>query len=184
MKIYTSIDKIKQLKAFDQLDHPVALTAPMIVDDQVIIGMYCESIGSACIHIDIHKFIDLKHFLYDPKRFRLLVHGIKRIWENHEIGNLDTYTHVIADTEIMAYLLDSGRDKTEYSLSHLAHQYLKQPYPHRAVQICDKGFPEWMYEILAEDAYLIAELAAVLLEKMDADLNPDNSASKQRNVCS
>jgi len=57
----------------------------------------------------------------------------------------------------MTYLLDSGRDETEYSLSHLAHQYLKQPYPHRAVEICDTGFPESMYEILAEDAYLIAD---------------------------
>jgi len=148
MKIYKNINDIKQSSIFGQLDHPVALTAPMIVDDQVIIGMYCAPIGSACIHIDIHKFLTLKHFLYDPKRFRLLVHGIKRIWENHEIGNLDTHTFVIADTEIMAYLLDSGRDETEYSLSHLAHQYLQQPYPHRAVEICDTGYPESMYQIL------------------------------------
>ena len=78
------------LSIFTQLDHPVALTPPLILDDQVLIGLYCDLTGSACIHIDIDEFIDLKHFLYDPQWFRLLVHGIKRIWENHEIGTLDT----------------------------------------------------------------------------------------------
>jgi len=38
MQIYKNINQIKQLSIFDQLDHPVALTAPLIVDDQVIIG--------------------------------------------------------------------------------------------------------------------------------------------------
>jgi hypothetical protein len=36
MEIYTSIDSIKRLNLFNQLDHPVALTAPLIVDDPVI----------------------------------------------------------------------------------------------------------------------------------------------------
>ena len=63
MEIYTSIDPIKRLNIFYQLDHPVALTAPLILDDQVIIGIHCEIIGSACIHIDIHEFIDLKNLL-------------------------------------------------------------------------------------------------------------------------
>jgi hypothetical protein len=116
--------------------------------------MYCEPIGSACIHIDVHKFIEIKHFLYAPKWHRVLVHGIKRIWENHEIGNLDTYTDVIADTEMMTYLLDSGRDETEYSLGHLAHRYLEFNYPVRADEICDTPYPESMYQIIAYDAYL------------------------------
>jgi hypothetical protein len=42
MEIYTSIDQIKRLNIFNHLDHPVALTAPLIVDDEVIIGMYCQ----------------------------------------------------------------------------------------------------------------------------------------------
>ena len=73
MEIYTSIDSIKRLNIFNQLDHSVALTAPLILNDEVIIGMYCELIGSACIHIDIHTFIEIKHFLYDPKWFKLLL---------------------------------------------------------------------------------------------------------------
>jgi DNA polymerase-1 len=170
MMIYANIDDIKDLSIFKQLDHPVALTAPLIVDDQVLIGMYCHLTGSACMHLDINKLVDLKHFLYDPKLFRLLVHGIKRIWENHEIGTLDTYTDAIYDSELMAYLLDSGRDEHEYSLSRLAYRYLDVTYPHRADDLFEKDYPEVLYELLAYDAELIADLAAVLLDKMDADL--------------
>jgi hypothetical protein len=63
MEIYTSMDQTKQLSIVTQIDHPVALTAPLIADDEVIIGLYCEPTGSACIHIDSYKFIDLKRFL-------------------------------------------------------------------------------------------------------------------------
>lgn len=97
----------------------------MIADDQVIIGLYCELTGSACTHVDIHEFVDLNTFLYDPQWFRLLTHGIKRIWKELEIGTLDTHTHLIADTEMMAYFLDSGRDEHEYTLSYLAHRHLE-----------------------------------------------------------
>ena len=125
MEIYTGIDQIKQLPIFSQLDHPVALTTPLIADDQVIIGLYCEPTGSACIHIDRYKFIDLKRFLYDPKNHRVLVHGVKRIWENYEIGSLYTLTNLVSDTEMIAYLLDSGRDEHEYSLSYLSRDFCK-----------------------------------------------------------
>jgi len=117
-----------------------------------------------------HEFADLKHFLYDPKWFRLLVHGIKRIWENHEIGTLDSYADAIADTEMMAYLLDSGRDEQGYSLSLLVHRYLEVTYLHRADNIFEGDYPDVLYEILAYDAELIADLVAELLDQMDADL--------------
>jgi DNA polymerase I len=170
MEIYTGIDQIKQLPIFSQLEHPVALTPPLILEDKALIGMYCELIGPACIHIDVHEFIDLKHFLYDPQWYRLLVHGVKRIWEELEIGTLDTHTHLIADTEMMAYLLDSGRDEHEYSLSYLVHKYLDIKCPNRSAEICDNAHPEALYEILSDDAYLIWDLASVLLDQMDADL--------------
>jgi DNA polymerase I-like protein with 3'-5' exonuclease and polymerase domains len=170
MEIYTGIDQIKQLPIFTQLDHPVALTAPLIADDEVIIGLYCELTGSACIHIDTYKFIDLKRFLYDPIGHRVLVHGIKRIWENHQIGSLFTSTNLVSDTEMIAYLLDSGREEHEYSLSYLSHKYLDINYPSRSAEICDKGYPEALYEILSDDACLIWELASVLLDRMDDDL--------------
>jgi DNA polymerase I len=170
MEIYTSTDQIKQSGIFTQLEHPVALTPPLIVEDKVLVGMYSELTGSACINIDVHEFVDLKRFLYDPQWFRLLSHGIKRIWEQREIGTLDTHTHLIADTEIMAYLLDSGRAEPEYSLSYLARRYLAINYPNRSADICDTAYPESVYEILSEDAYLIWELGSVLLDQMDADL--------------
>jgi DNA polymerase I len=170
MEIYTSTDQIKQLGIFTQLEHPVALTPPLIVDDKVLIGLYSETTGPACIYLDIHEFGYLKQFLYDPQWFRLLTHGIKRIWEQLGIGSLNTHTHLIAGTEIMAYLLDSGRPEHEHSLSHLARRYLDINYPNRSVEIFEKDYPEASYEILSEDAYLIWDLAAVLLDKMDADL--------------
>jgi DNA polymerase I len=170
MEIYTSTEQIKQLGIFTQGNHPVALTPPLIVEDKVLVGLYCELNGSACIHVDVQEFKDLKQFFYDPQWFRLLSHGIKRIWDALEIGTLDTHTHLIADTEIIAYLLDSGRAEHEYSLSYLARRYLDINYPNRSLEICDTVYPESVYEILTEDACLIWDLASVLLDKMDADL--------------
>lgn len=170
MEIYTSTEQIKHLSIFAQGEHPVALTPPLIVEDKVLIGLYCELTGPACIHVDVHEFVDLKRFLYDPQWFRLLSHGIKRIWEALEIGSLNTHTHLIADTEIIAYLIDSGRAEPEYSLSYLAHRYLAINYPNRSIDLYDKDFPESLYVILTEDAYLIWNLSSVLLDQMDADL--------------
>jgi len=124
MEIYTGTEQIKHLSLFTQLELPVALTPPLIAEDKVLVGLYSEITGPACIHVGVHAFIDLKHFLYDPQWFRLLSHGIKRTWEQLEIGTLDTHTHMIADTEIEAYLLDSGGDEYEYSLSYLARRHL------------------------------------------------------------
>jgi hypothetical protein len=59
---------------------------------------------------------ELTDFLYDPKGFKLLVHGIKRVWQDWELGLLNTYT------ELMRWVLDSGREFHEYSLAELAHQ--------------------------------------------------------------
>ena len=169
MKIYTSTEQIKQSGLFTQLEHPIALTPPLIADQELRVGLYSELTGPACLHVEVHEFEDLKRVLYDPQWFRLLSHGIKRIWEELEIGTLDTHTHLIADTEIIAYLLDSGGDEHEYSLGYLARRYLDINYPNRSVGLCEQDYPESMYEILAEDAYLVWELGSVLLDQMDAD---------------
>ncbi len=169
MEVYTGTEQIKRLSIFNQLEHPVALTPPLIADQEVLVGLHCELTGSACVHVDVHEFSDLKKFLYDPQWFRLLSHGIKRIWEELEIGSLDTHTHLIADTEIMAFLLDSGRPEHHYSLSYLARRYPGINYPNRSGEIYETDYPESVYQILAEDAYLTWELASVLLDQMDAD---------------
>ena len=69
----------------------------------------------------------------------------------------------------MAYLLDSGGDEHEYSLSYLARRCLGINYPNRSVKLYERCFPDSVYEILAEDAHLIWELASKLLDQMDAD---------------
>ena len=61
------------------------------------------------------------------------------------------YTDLIADTEMMAYLLDSGRDEHEYSLSYLAHRYLDINYPNRSDEICDTG----LSRVLVRDSQLM-----------------------------
>jgi hypothetical protein len=52
----------------------------------------------------------------------------------------------------------------------LARRCLDINYPNRSDEICDHGYPEALYQILSEDAYLIWELASELLTEMDADL--------------
>ena len=66
MKIHTSTEQLKQSGLFTQMEHPVALTPPLIADQEVLVGLYCELTGPASVHVDVHEFEDLKSFLYDP----------------------------------------------------------------------------------------------------------------------
>jgi DNA polymerase-1 len=170
MKIHGNPENVIKLDMFNQLDDPVAITAPLIWEDRVLIGVYCQTTGSSCIEVSVPEFQDLKSFLYDPKWFRLVVHGIKRIWEDYHVGSLDTNTGAVADTELMAWMWDSGRPEHEYSLTHLAHKYLDTNYPHQAPRMFEMGSPDALYKILTDDAYLIAHLGSVLLNQIDDDL--------------
>jgi hypothetical protein len=69
---------------------------------------------SASIQIVVHEFVDLKQFLYYPKRLSLPACCIKRVWAKHDIGNSDTFTDVFADTEMMASLPSSGLNEQEF----------------------------------------------------------------------
>lgn len=167
MQVYTCTDEIIEYPMFYQLDRPVAVTAPLIIADRVLVGLYCELSGTAVVDVPVQEFQELKSHLYEPKWFRLLVHGIKRIWERLDLGSYDTAYQHIADTELMAYLLDSGRPHQEYSLAHLGARYLDDTYPFWSDDIHDKDYPEGLYSILIHDACWIAELASVLLDRMD-----------------
>ena len=141
--------------------------------DRVFIGSYGPGTGHACIDVSIKFFENLKTFLYEPQGFRLAVHGIKRIWSNLDLGSLGTKTHLVLDTELMSYLLNSGAPKEDYTLSHLVHEYLQEAYPLWIQEIADRPYPQVMHEILAWDAYLIYQLAYVLndlIHETDPDL--------------
>jgi DNA polymerase I len=172
MKILTSVSEIKSNPDFYQGDTPVACTAPFMITDSVLIGLYGTGLGHACIELSHKEFEDLKSFLYEPQEFRLAVHGIKRIWSNLSLGSLETNTDLILDTELMAYLLNSGAPEEDYTLSHLVHEYLNEDYPLWLQEIADQDYPKVMHEILAWDAYLIYQVAYVLNEQIHAG-DPD-----------
>ena len=172
MKILTSISKIQSNLDFYQGEIPVACSAPFMTSDRVMIGLYGTGLGHACIEVSLQEFENLKSFLYEPQTFRLAIHGIKRIWSSLNLGSLESNTHLILDTELMSYLLNSGASRESYTLSHLAHEYLHEDYPLWLQEIADRPYLQVMHEILAWDAYLIYQLAYVLNEHLHAS-DPD-----------
>jgi hypothetical protein len=123
---------------------------------------YSEISGPACIYLEIHEFTDQKRIFYDPQWFRLLSHSIERNREKLEIGTLNLHTHLKADAETMSYLLDSGHPEHEHSSAWLARWYLDTNNQNHTLERYDKDHHYSLPEILCKDAYLIAELAAVL----------------------
>ena len=119
MKIFTTLSELQNPIDFNQLETPVAITAPFMNNQRVTIGLYSRIFEYACIDTSITEFQSIKEFLYYPQTFRIATHGIQRIWKTLELPDYDTNAGLILDTEIMAYLLNSGRHKSEYSLSHL-----------------------------------------------------------------
>ncbi len=172
MKILKSLPEIQSSPDFYQGDAPVAVTAPFIAEDRVLIGLYGSTLGHACIEVSLQEFEALKAFLYEPQGFRLAVHGIKRIWSSLKLGSKDTYTHLELDPELMAHLLNSGAPEADYTLSHLVHEYLQEDYPLWLQDIADKPYPQVMHEILAIDASFIYQVGSVLNQQIHAG-DPD-----------
>jgi DNA polymerase I len=173
MNIFTSISELQNIEDFNQTKTPVAVTAPFIIQDRVIVGLYGETLKHACTDISISEFQEIKDFLYYPKNFRLAVHGIQRIWKDQNPLDHNINTDLILDTEIMAYLLNSGKDKSAYSLSHLVHEHFSEEYPVWLKAWADNAYPDSIRAILAYDAHLLYDLAYELLElinKGGADL--------------
>ena len=140
-KILNNIQEVEELLGREQL---VALTAPLILDHTVIVGFYNTSGDQGCIEVPEVEFNQLGRLLFQPTRTRIAVHGLKRIWEYLDIGTSELDLDLVTDTKLMAYLLnpDAGREEAEgLSLSHLAHEYLNEDYPHMAVEVRDKGYP-------------------------------------------
>jgi hypothetical protein len=62
MKIFTSLAELQKISDFNQLETPVAITAPFIVSDRVIIGLYGRSFEYACIDVSVPGFQKIKEF--------------------------------------------------------------------------------------------------------------------------
>jgi DNA polymerase I len=170
LKIIYNIQEIEKLLGKGQL---VALTTPLLLDHTVIVGFYGTSGDQGCMEVSEVEFNQLARLLFLPTRTRIAVHGLKRIWEHLDIGTSELDLDLVTDTRLMAYLLnpDAGREEAEgLSLSHLAHEYLNEDYPHMALEVRDKCYPEAFYDVLAHDARTVYRLAEVLPDQMDKDL--------------
>ena len=167
LKVFHSLEELNQSNDFVQLETPVAVTAPFIFHDRVIIGLYGLTVQHACVDVSLDEFELIKKFLYEPQRCRLAVHGISRIWRDLRLGDEHTRTDLILDTELMAYLLNSAGHRKDYSVSHLVHEYLSEDYPLWHKVLADNPYPESIRGMLAYDAHLIYDLAYGLLELID-----------------
>jgi DNA polymerase I len=166
-------NKFQEVEELLSREGLVAFTAPLIMDERVFVG-FCGSPGdSGCIEVSLAEFSLLGKLLFQPTRTKIAVHGLKRIWEYLDLGTSELDLDLVNDTKLMAYLLnpDSGRGEAEgLSLTHLAHEYLNEEYPHMAVEVRDKGVPTAIHEALASDARTIFRLSEVLPAEMDRDL--------------
>jgi DNA polymerase I len=70
----------------------------------------------------------------------------------------------------MAYLLNPDAGEDGLCLSHLAHEYLNEDYPHVAVRVRGKEISEAVHEAQVRDAHTIFRLAEIPPAQMDSSL--------------
>jgi hypothetical protein len=94
----------------------LALTAPLVIDQEVLIG-YAESRKEACCaNLTLDEFISICNSIYFQVNAPRVFHGLKRIWEFLDGRRLHTETdrdnHIdinkIHDTKLLTYLLSLG----------------------------------------------------------------------------
>jgi DNA polymerase I len=168
---YTQTNSVQPLLDMLSAGVPVAVTAPLLLEDQFLVGYYSDSADSPdCAVVPAADAHRVSRMLYEPKTSAVRVHGLKRIWEVLHIGTRDVNLDLVHDTKLMAYLLDPDADDEGLTLSALAAQHPAKEYPHRILDIRDKGYPEAFYETLAYDAELIWRLHDRLLQSMTKNL--------------
>lgn len=167
------------------IDHPVALqefleqvpdqellsiTAPLKSQRDIFIGMYTETHNYIIIHV--HEMFSEKLFnlLYEPRRHKIAVHGIKTIWEDVKITEPQARLDLITCTRLLSYLLHPEWEEQQYLLTSLAKQFLGFRYPYMPKNIYGAYYPQIFYQILPYDAYFIHTLAQELTRHMDDNL--------------
>jgi len=167
----------------------IAVTAPLIIEDRVLVGFALSDKEDHFLELGIDEFKSLCPSLYCVDINTVAFHGLKRIWEFlddrglHTDTNRDNYLDInnITDTKLLAYLLDpdSARPQADdndekvrevgLTLAHLASRYLGEDYPYRNTEIHkDKSIA--FADILAHDALLIYRLAAELPSRMSKEV--------------
>ncbi len=155
----------------------ISFTAPLVIDQNVLVGYAVAPEEAYCAIAPLDEFISLCPSLYFDVNSPRIFHGLKRIWEfldqrgllpdRHKDKDLDI--NKIDDAKLMVYLLDpdSGREvesgkyrvQEGLTLAHLCARYLGEKYPFRNTAVYEIAAPESFAEILAYDARLIRRLA-------------------------
>jgi DNA polymerase I-like protein with 3'-5' exonuclease and polymerase domains len=150
---------------------PIAITAPLFVDDITLIGFHSPLGESGCVEVPRDELQQVAAWLYQPQAFPMVVHGLKRIWESLELNIDEVDFKLITDTKLMAYLLDpDAGEGGGLTLTHLAYQYLGRHYPHMAVEVRDRGVQQASQEALMRYAGIIWSLGKELPRHMSKDL--------------
>ena len=163
---------VPELKSF--LAHnkePIAVTAPLILKNIALIGLYTSVGDSYCAELPTSELKQIGELLYQPKDYPIVVHGLKRIWEFLDLNTDELDLKLVTDTKLLAYLLDPDAGETDgLTLTHLAYQYLEEEYPHVAREAQDKGVLKALRESLRRDAQVIWSLGKELPQRMSKDL--------------
>ncbi len=126
----------------------IALTAPLVMDQNALIGYAVSPEEGYCAAIPINEFISICNSIYFKINTPRTFHGLKRIWEFVDDRGLGTGTdrdnyidiHNITDTKLLGYLLDpdSARSQADnndeklreegLTLANLVSRYLGDEY--------------------------------------------------------
>lgn len=164
----------------------VALTAPLILDNQVLIGLAESPEKFFCVEIPLEEFISVSKDLYHSTSACIIaVHGLKRIWEYLDefcpVSHNPPVMRYLYDTKLMAYLLDpdsvrslrseySSEEPERLTLAYLARRYLGENYPYKVAEIEESGSPDLFPDMLSFDARVIFLLALELSRRMSPRL--------------
>lgn len=79
MANYEILNKIQEVEELLRNDRLIALTAPLLLDNTVIVGFYKSSDDQGCIALPEVEINSLGRLLIQPDRTKIAVHGLKRI---------------------------------------------------------------------------------------------------------
>ena len=124
----------------------MALTAPMNLNGSCLIGYHSQVHGSGCVEVPPADLPEVARTLYLPIQGPICVHGLKRICESLDIGSDGVDVGLVTDTKQTGFLLDPDREESELTISNLLHVCGMPVYPHRLLDIRDKGYPRALHD--------------------------------------
>lgn len=153
-----------------QSGHLTAITAPLVLDDQVLVGFCNSAVGSGCVAFPLKDLPAVGLQLYVPTVCPIAVHGLKRIWEYLDLNVTGVKLDFVTDTKLMAYLLDPDLKEEGLTISNLSHVSGLGEYPHGILRLADENRAEAFSGVLSRDAQTAWDLASKLSAKMTPPL--------------